>query len=232
MKTVKLAETANLEATHYQSRVAYLLGAISNLIAAGGSRLFRSAFGLGLGEVRLMYVLGYEGVLTARQASQIIGVDKGAMSRTVAALQRRGLLRVAIDGTDARQRVIQFTPSGKKLQEQMMAIALERERQLYSIFSDAELRTLSTLLNRFRAHVPTVRTPKPLPFPGPASRRRAGQRKRAAAKPPRQPGKLPGGHGFDLASPHLEAVELRGRRRKRRPLVWRCLAMPASDVVA
>jgi DNA-binding MarR family transcriptional regulator len=163
--STKLATVQGVEAIPYQSRIAYLLGAISNMVDAAGSRLFRRAFGIGLGEARLVYVIGYEGALTARQASQIIGVDKGAMSRTVAALQRRGLLQVTVDAADARQRVIQFTAAGKRLHQRVMALALERERQMYAIFSDAELVTLSALLKRFRAHIPTVRTPKPLPFP-------------------------------------------------------------------
>jgi DNA-binding MarR family transcriptional regulator len=161
----KPALAQGVEAIPYQSRIAYLLGAISNLMDAGGSRLYRRVFGIGLGEVRLVYVIGYEGALTARQASQIIGVDKGAMSRTVAALQRRGVLQVTVDPADARQRVIQFTPAGRKLHQRVMALALEREQRLYEVFSDAELATLSALLKRFRGHIPTVRTPKPVPFP-------------------------------------------------------------------
>ncbi len=163
--STKLATVHGVEAIPYQSRVAYLLGAIANLIDAGGSRLFRRTFGIGLGEARLVYVIGYEGPLTARAASQIIGIDKGAMSRTVAALVRRGYLHVTVDTADARQRVIQFTSAGKKLHQRVMAVALERERQMYAIFSDGELQTLSELLKRFRAHIPAVRTPKPLPFP-------------------------------------------------------------------
>jgi DNA-binding MarR family transcriptional regulator len=171
--STKLVAARGVEAIPYQSRVAYLLGAIANLIDAGGSRLFRRAFGIGLGEARLVYVIGYEGPLTARQASQIIGVDKGAMSRTVAALVHRGYLQVTVDAADARQRVIQFTPAGKKLHQRVMTLALERERQMYAIFSDDELKTLSALLKRFRAHIPTVRTLKPLPFP-PAGRAAIG----------------------------------------------------------
>jgi DNA-binding MarR family transcriptional regulator len=163
--STKLATVHGVETIPYQSRIGYLLGAIANLIDAGGSRLFRRAFGIGLGEVRLVYVIGYEGPLTARQASQIIGIDKGAMSRTVAALVRRGVLQVTVDGADARQRVIQFTPAGKKLHQRVMSLALERERQMYAIFSDDELATLSALLKRFRVHIPTIRTPKPVPFP-------------------------------------------------------------------
>lgn len=161
-KPIRLPDPAAMD---YQDRIGFLLGAIGNLLANGGSRLFRKAFGLGLGEARLMYVLGYETGLTARRASQIMGVDKGAVSRSVAALERHGLVQVAIDSADNRQRVIQFTRSGRKLRERLMVVALERERQVLSIFSEDEVRTLSALLKRLHTHVPEVRTPKPLPFP-------------------------------------------------------------------
>jgi len=127
--------------------------------------------------VRLVYVIGYEGPLTARQASQIIGVDKGAMSRTVAALQRRGVLQVTVDRSDARQRVIEFTSAGKKLHQRVLALALERERRMYAIFSDAELATLSALLRRYRSHLATVQTPEPLRFPATGSGSVAKRRK-------------------------------------------------------
>jgi DNA-binding MarR family transcriptional regulator len=144
----------------YQTRLAFLLGAISNLTTATGSRLFRRTFGLGLGEVRLMYVLDYEGPLTARQASRIIGVDKGAMSRTVAALERRRIVHTRIDDLDARQRVIDFTPAGRRLVERVMVLALHREKQLYSILTNDELLVLSSLLQKFRSHLLAVRKPE------------------------------------------------------------------------
>jgi len=144
----------------YQTRLAFLLGAISNLTTATGSRLFRRTFGLGLGEVRLMYVLDYEGPLTARQASRIIGVDKGAMSRTVASLEHRGIVRTRIDDVDARQRVIDFTPEGRRLVERVMVLALHREKQFYSILTNDELLVLSSLLQKLRSHLLAVRKPE------------------------------------------------------------------------
>jgi DNA-binding MarR family transcriptional regulator len=141
------------------------------LIAAGGSRLYRQAFDLGLGEARLLYVLGYETDLTAGRASQIMGIDKGATSRALAALERRELVKVTVDLADARQRVIRLTPSGKRLRDRLMAVVLDREKRLTSIFSTEEVEMLSSLLQRLRRHVPTVRTSRPVPFASRTSRR-------------------------------------------------------------
>jgi DNA-binding MarR family transcriptional regulator len=107
-----------------------------------------------------MYVLDYEGPLTARQASKIIGVDKGAMSRTVAALEHRGIVRTRMVDVDARQRVIDFTPAGRRLVERVMVLALHREKQLYSILTNDELLMLSSLLQKFRSHLLAVRKPE------------------------------------------------------------------------
>ena len=66
-------------------------------MAATGAHLYRKEFGIGLAEGRLMYVLGYEAVLTARRAAEITGIDKGATSRALAGLERRGFVQLAVD---------------------------------------------------------------------------------------------------------------------------------------
>ena len=170
----KAAAEPLAEHSDYQRRVAFLLGAVSNLIAAGGSRLYRQAFNLGLGEGRLLYVLGYERDLTAARASQIMGIDKGATSRALAVLERRGLVTVTVDSADARQRVIELTAAGRQLRDRLMTVLLEREKRLTAVFSAEEVATLSNLLQRLRAHVPSVRGPIPTAVPrrAPASRRK------------------------------------------------------------
>jgi DNA-binding MarR family transcriptional regulator len=155
----KPTEARAAEERDYQSRVPFLLGAISNRMAANGARLYRSAFGIGLAEGRLMYVLGYEAVLTARRAAEIMGIDKGATSRALAGLQRRGLVQLTIDVADTRQRMIRFTKSGQALYDRLIVASLERERRLLSIFTQEDARTLATLLKRLHAHVSTTRTP-------------------------------------------------------------------------
>src|SRR5262249_24410959 len=124
----------------------------------------RQAFDLGLGEGRLLYVLGYERELTAARASQIMGIDKGATSRALAILERRGLVTVTGDAADTRQRVIELTAAGRQLRDRLMTVLLEREKRLMAVFSAEEVATLSALLQRLRAHVPTVRGPKPMLF--------------------------------------------------------------------
>lgn len=59
-----------------------------------------------------MWVLAIEPSITARRASQIIGLDKAAVSRAVAGLERRGLLQATPDPADSRRRLIALSPAG------------------------------------------------------------------------------------------------------------------------
>jgi DNA-binding MarR family transcriptional regulator len=169
MKTSSKA-AKGIEQRDYQRRVGFLLGAVSNLMATGGSRLFRQAFDLGLGEARLLYIVGYETDLTVGRASQIMGIDKAATSRALAALERRDLTKTTVDAADARQRVIHLTPSGKQLRDRLMTLALDREKRVLSVLSAEEVQALAGLLQRLRVHIPTVRPPKPASFASPVPR--------------------------------------------------------------
>ncbi len=141
------------DARDYQDRIPYLLGAISNRTVTAGSRFYRDRFGIGLTEGRLIYVLGYEGVLTARLASEIMGIDKGAISRALAGLQRRGFVELKVDDGDTRQRRIRFTKAGQALYDRLIIASLERERALLSVFNKKEVQVLAALLKRLHAHV-------------------------------------------------------------------------------
>src|SRR5260370_13594019 len=110
--------------------ISYLIGAISNILSIRGSRFCRQHVGIGLSEWRLMWVLGIEPLMTARRASQIMGLDKAAVSRAVAGLERRGLLQAASDPADNRQRLIALSPAGTDLYRKMIVVSRHRQRRL------------------------------------------------------------------------------------------------------
>jgi DNA-binding MarR family transcriptional regulator len=133
--------------------IGYLLGAISNILSTGGSRFYRQHFGIGLAEWRLMWVLGIAPTITAHRASQIMGLDKAAVSRAVAGLERRGLLQATPDPVDNRQRLIGLSPAGTDLYHRMIAASRERQRRILAPLSDEEQRVLAALLRRLHAHL-------------------------------------------------------------------------------
>jgi DNA-binding MarR family transcriptional regulator len=145
----------------YQDRASFLIGAISNLLASKGSQLYRDDFGIGLPEWRLMWVMSHETGLTVQRASRIMGIDKGATSRALAGLNRRGLVRITVDSADSRRRLIEFSDAGRKLRDRMMVVSRERERNLNAIFSEEELTTLRALLRRLHLYAHHTSHPEP-----------------------------------------------------------------------
>jgi DNA-binding MarR family transcriptional regulator len=150
------AHAPSPEWREYYDEIPYLIGAISNLLSSGASQLYRGEFGIGLAEWRLMWVMSHDSPLTVQRASQIMGIDKGATSRALAGLQKRGLVRVTVDQQDSRRRLIELSASGRKLRDRMMIVSQERERRLDAVFSGQELMTLRALLKRLLAHAPHV----------------------------------------------------------------------------
>lgn len=71
--------------------------------------------GFALVEVRVLYELAQQGVVTASELRSELGIDAGYMSRILARFTKRGLVRaVAADGSDARRRPMTLTSLGKK----------------------------------------------------------------------------------------------------------------------
>ncbi len=139
-------------ADEFGRSIGYLLGAISNILSIGGSQLYRRAFDIGLGEWRLMWVLAIAPRISARRASDIVGVDKAAISRALAGLERRGLVEAIADPRDSRQRIIALSAAGEQLHSRIMVVARERERRLLSPFAKEEVRMLLDLLRRLHAN--------------------------------------------------------------------------------
>jgi DNA-binding MarR family transcriptional regulator len=167
---VRRLRTADVEPSDDFARsISYLIGAISNILSIGGSRLYRRTYNIGLAEWRLMWVLAIAPRITAQRASQIMGLDKAAVSRALAALERRGLVRVAPDPADNRQRIIELSETGTQLHGRLIIVAKERERRLLAPFTKDEVRVLAGLLRRMHAGAANVNAFDPRAFVEPAA---------------------------------------------------------------
>ena len=173
-------DTSPAELAAWHDRIPYLIGAISNVLAAGASRLYRKAFGIGLAEARLMWVMSHEPALTVQRAARIMGADKGATSRALASLVRHGLAHVTVDPADNRRRIMVFSDAGRTLCDQIMTVSSERERRLNAVFSDDELTTIRVLLNKLLANARELSAYEP-PAEGMAKQPRTKPARRARA---------------------------------------------------
>ena len=133
-----------------------LLTFLANKLTVGANALYRERFGVGITEWRVMALLAIEAPIPAARICQVIGLDKAPVSRTLASLEAAGLVRVKLDGADARRRPVALTATGRRLHDRIIKLALEREVRLLECLSPAERATLLALLNRLHCNLPAI----------------------------------------------------------------------------
>jgi DNA-binding MarR family transcriptional regulator len=150
---------------------------IASKLQRGASQHYLNVFDVGIETWRCLMLLAIENSISAQRVSRIIGMDKASVSRCFKRMQARGLITMALDDADGRLRIAKLTPKGRKLHDQMIGIALERERALVEVLQPAELETLIGLLQRLHRNLPAVEAATERyvaqRFPQAARRRRA-----------------------------------------------------------
>ena len=134
-----------------------LITFIGNKLSRGATVLYQKRFGVNITEWRILSQLAIEPEISAARICQVIGFDKGPVSRTLAALQRRGLVAIKLHHEDGRTYAISLTAKGYAIHDQVVAVALERERRLLSCLSKTEREALIELLRRVHGNLDAVR---------------------------------------------------------------------------
>jgi DNA-binding MarR family transcriptional regulator len=139
-----------------QRYVPAYLSWIANKLSNGASQAYLSAFSVGIETWRLLVLLAIEDSLSAQRISKVIGMDKASVSRAFKSMQARGLIAIGLDARDGRLRMATITKKGRQLHDQILALALERERAFLSVLDKDETETLIALLRRLHENLPTV----------------------------------------------------------------------------
>jgi DNA-binding MarR family transcriptional regulator len=122
---------------------------LANKLSAGSSKLYRERHGLGVIDWRVLSTVAAESGCTAARVCQLIGLDKGAVSRSFALLSARGLVVMG-----PRAKPAHLTPAGRKVHDALLDLALAREAKLLSALSPAETAELIRLLHILLGKVP------------------------------------------------------------------------------
>ena len=120
---------------------------LAQKIAASASATYRPRFGVGLTDWRVLAALGAEPWIASARIAQACGLDKAAVSRSLAALRAAGL--VEGDGGAARRGdLLALTPAGLALHDRLVEAATERERGLLEGFSSQDRVHFAELIAR------------------------------------------------------------------------------------
>jgi DNA-binding MarR family transcriptional regulator len=127
---------------------------VSNKVSSGASQLYGSRFGIGVTDWRLLAYLEIYPWSTATQACELMGLDKGGVSRSLAFLQRNEWVK----SRPAGRRKVEYhtTAGGKRLHDQVIALALAREKALLTGFGERDRKTLIEFLHRLLANLDAV----------------------------------------------------------------------------
>lgn len=129
---------------------------IANKLSRGASQHYLSVADVGIETWRCLVLLAIEGSISAQQVSKVVGMDKASVSRCFKSMQAKGLITLGLDAGDGRVRIATLTKQGRKLHDQILGIALERERALLSVLNAEERDTLISLLSRLHENLPEV----------------------------------------------------------------------------
>lgn len=129
---------------------------IANKLSNSATMRYQSEFGVNVTEWRIMALLAIEPYIAASRICQVIGFNKGPVSRTLAEMEKRGLVAIGTDADDARTHSISLTAKGRATHDRVILVALDRERRLLSCLSSNEQEVLIDLLRRLHNNLGAV----------------------------------------------------------------------------
>lgn len=134
-----------------------LITFIANKLSRSATVVYQRRFGVNVTEWRILSLLAIEPEISAARICHVIGFDKGPVSRTLAGMEGRGLVSIRADRQDGRTHAISLTAKGIIAHDQVIAVALERERRLLACLSKPERETLIALLLQVHGNLDAVK---------------------------------------------------------------------------
>ncbi|MFZ5747395.1 MAG: MarR family winged helix-turn-helix transcriptional regulator [Pseudomonadota bacterium] len=131
----------------------YRLSVASNRVSDAIASAYRTLFGLRIPEWRLVAVLAEFGAMSQQALCGKTQMDKVTVSRAAIALAQRGLIGRRQNPQDQRSNLLELSREGWALYEQVAPQALDLERRLFVVFTEAEQAQLRAMLERLDAAV-------------------------------------------------------------------------------
>lgn len=137
----------------------YRLAVLSTTVSTTVARAYDKRFGVSIPEWRVIAVLGRFSGLSAVEVAERTLMDKVAVSRAVTKLIKNGRIDRKFDDTDKRRSILNLSEDGKKLHDEIAALALQFERDLLLGFSEEELENLNSIMERLLARASLIGSP-------------------------------------------------------------------------
>jgi DNA-binding MarR family transcriptional regulator len=147
-----------LELAEYPSS---LLLRVANVIHQEGTAVYAKQHGLALPEWRILGRLCESAPMRLATLCRVSHFDKAQATRVLRTLTARRLVRTFADAAHKHRRIVDITPSGRKLAEAIFPKAIAEQHKLLQVLSPQERRVTFNVLRKLLA-VYGAEIPSPL----------------------------------------------------------------------
>ena len=129
----------------------FRLGVLSAKLSKHAGQVYRNRYGLSAPEWRVLAVLAQEALLNVEEIIAETAMDKVRVSRGLATLLKRQLIKRQIDTRDRRRAIIDLTEAGRAIYEAIVPLVQAFEAELISGLSKKERAILEQALSKLSA---------------------------------------------------------------------------------
>lgn len=133
----------------------YRLDRLAKHISVSLAGVYRARFAVSVPQWRILALLHETPYLSAKALARQGNLDKVAVSRAVADLEKRGLLKRYLSTGDGRVSELCLTGAGSELFESIAPLALHWETDFLRVLSAVERQNLRQILAKLEDHAMT-----------------------------------------------------------------------------
>ena len=126
-------------ALHLPSFVPFRLNRLAVAVSSYLSVIYRERFGLDIPEWRVLVTVGSERGCTAQSIAGSTRMHKTRVSRAITHLEELGLMERTSSAHDRREMQLRLSKTGRRMYQELVPLALERERTLLACLNKDEL---------------------------------------------------------------------------------------------
>ncbi|GAM30573.1 hypothetical protein P23_1076 [Acinetobacter calcoaceticus] len=124
-----------------------------NKMSIGSTQIYSELFDISVTEWRIVSLLAVEQPIVAKRVTEVIGLDKATVSRSINRLEKEGYLCLNTDENDRRAAFIELSKKGIKLHNQVIDIALDREQKMLEPLTKDEIEQFICILNKLNQNI-------------------------------------------------------------------------------
>lgn len=140
----------NTKGVDVTRNLTYRIILLASTLSRSANRSLPREAGISVAEWRIVSVIGSRPHISFNALVRTLDIDKGWISRTLAQLEKDGLVIKTPDPQDKRQFQLDLSPSGRALHLKGSGVSRQRQQKLESAFSASEMRALESLLDRLQ----------------------------------------------------------------------------------